>query len=262
MKLLSFAFILSLFCIACHAQRTALPAESPMGLSVSYHQGGAMSRSYRKFEIENGVLNYEELKSHSQPKITWTAKVGYAEMAKLYDAFRENAFDLIENDERDRIVHDAGSESIALSIGIGKSYRVTYGHNSPLSGRNLERYRSVKRALDALLARHRPAKHTAVEDDDDPLLGNWRAAGDHGNGHAWYLQWKFASGSFEMRGYPPIYQAGKYRIVAIEDSKLTVELFDQKGNFGAEKRTVEVLLDGADGTIKIDQMAGFRRIED
>ena len=262
MKLLFFTVILSLLCMACHAQQTALPPEMPANFSVSYHQGGAMARSYRKFEIEDGVLSYEELKSHGQPKILWTSKVEPAELAKLYYAFRSNAFDLIENDERDRIVHDAGSESIALSLGADKSYRVTYGHNSPLSGRDLERYRAVKKALDSLLDRHRPAKHATIENDDDPLPGTWRAAGNHGNGHTWYLQWKFAGGSFEMRGYPPIYQAGKYRIAAIEGAKLTIELYDQKGNFGEEKRTVEVLLDGANGTIKIDQMAGFRRIED
>ena len=219
-----------------------------------------MSRSYRKFDIEGGELNYEELKNHDQPKVKWAAEIEPAEMAELYKAFRSNAFDLIENDERDRIVHDAGSESIAISLGIGKSFRVTYGHNSPLSGRSIERYRAVKKALDELLARHRPAKMAAT--GDDPLLGSWRAAGDHGNGHTWYLQWRFANGNFEMRGYPPIYQTGKYRIVANDGSKLTVELYDQKGNFGEEKRTVEVQLDGADGTIKIDQMAGFRRIED
>ena len=48
----------------------------PAGLSVMFHQGGAMSRSYRKFEIEDGDLSYEEVRSHSQPKITWTFKDG------------------------------------------------------------------------------------------------------------------------------------------------------------------------------------------
>ena len=259
MKLLYLFLTLSLFSAACNAQRSALPAEVPADLSFDYRLGGAMNRSYREFSIENGVLAYEELRNHQEPKITWTSPVKADEIADLYKAFRENAFDLIENDERDGIVHDAGSESIRISLGGTKSYGVTYGHNSPLSGRNLERYRAIKKALDAFVARHQPLMHK--DTDEDPLGGTWRAAGDHGNGHTWYLQWKFKNGEFEMRGYPPILQKGKYRIDRSSEGKLSVVLFDQSGNFGAEERTIDVTF-GTGGLIKIDQMAGFRKIED
>jgi hypothetical protein len=258
MTLLYLFLALSIFCTGCAAQTTALPKEAPADVSFDYYQGGAMSRSYRKFDIENGMLTFEELRNRQEPKIAWTAKVTTAEIADLYKAFRTNGFDTIQNDERDAIVHDAGSESISISLGIGKTYRVTYGHNSPLSGRNLERYRAVKKALDALLARHGSSKKPP---DDDPLTGTWRAAGDHGNGHTWYLQWKFADGEFEMQGYPPILQKGKYQIAGSSDGKFSLVLFDQSGNFGAEERTVEVAF-GPDGTLKIDQMAGFRKIKD
>jgi hypothetical protein len=259
MKFLYLFLTLSFFSAACHAQRSALPTEVPADLSFDYRRGGAMNRSYREFSIENGVLAYEERRNHQEPKITWTSPVKADEIVELYKAFRDNAFDLIENDERDGIVHDAGSESISISLGTGKSYGVTYGHNSPLSGRNLERYRAIKKALDAFVARHQPLKHK--DTDDDPLGGTWRAAGDHGNGHTWYLQWKFADGEFEMRGYPPILQKGKYRIDRSSEGKLSVVLFDQSGNFGAEERTIDITF-GTGGLIKIDQMAGFRRIGD
>jgi hypothetical protein len=260
MKLLYLFLTLWFVSAACHAQRTALPTELPADLSFDYRSGGAMNRSYREFSIENGVLAYEELRNHQEPKITWTSPVKADEIADLYKAFRENAFDLIENDERDGIVHDAGSESIRVSFGGTKSYGVTYGHNSPLSGRNLERYRAVKKALDVLLARHRPSKQKDA-DGDDPLAGTYRAAGDHGNGHTWYLQWKFKNGEFEMRGYPPIFQKGTYRIANAGEGGLSLVLSDQSGNFGAENRTIEVVF-GTDGLIKIDQMAGFRKVGD
>ena len=260
MRLLYLLLTFSILSAACDAQRSALPADPGQHLSFEYHQGGAMSRSYRRFSIENGILSYEELKNHQVPKITWTAKIGPGEIAELYKAFRQNAFDLIENDERDRIVHDAGSETIRISLGGTRSYGVSYGHNSPLSGRNLERYKVVKKALDELLDRHRSSKKTSTN-GDDPLTGKWRAAGDHGNGHTWYLQWKFDNGEFEMHGYPPILQKGKYRIASSSEGKLSLVLFDQSGNFGTEERTIEVAV-GTDGMIKIDQMAGFRKIED
>lgn len=242
----------------CDARTTALPQRAPADVSFDYYQGGAMSRSYRKFSIEDGTLTYEELKGHQQPKLTWTAKVTPAELTELYKTFRSNAFDLIENDERDGIVHDAGSESIAISLGVGKTYRVTYGHNSPLSGRNLERYRNVKKALEALVARHRSSTTTS---SDARLTGTWRAAGDHGNRHTWYLQWKFEGGEFEMRGYPPILQKGKYSLAASEEGSLSLVLFDQSGNFGSGERTIAVTI-GPDGLAKIDQTPGFRKVSD
>lgn len=255
MKLISFVFIVSFLCIACYAQRTALPAEAPAGLSISYRQGGGMSRSYRTFVIEDGVLSYEELKGHGRPKVTWTATVFRSEMLELYRIIRANGFDLIENDKRDAIVYDAGSESIGVSLGAGKVYRITYGHNSPLSGRSLERYREVKKALDALLERHRPSPGSG--DADGRLYGTWRVSGESGR-HAWFLQWKFADGAFEQRGYPPLFQKGRYRIANVEGDRFTVELYDQKGNFGAANRTIRVEFDGE--TVTIAGRGGYKRI--
>ena len=223
-----------------------------------FPQGGAMSRSYRKFDIEDGVLSYEEMRSHGQPEIAWTAKVEPLEMVELYTAFRKNAFDLVENDERDGVVHDAGSESISLSLGLGKFYRVTYGHNSPLSGRNLERYRAVKRALDTFLERHRPSPETGA--DDERLSGTWRVAGERG-GHAWYLQWKFENGRLERRGYPPLFQKGRYRITNVDGDKLTIDLYDQEGNFGIANRTIQIAFD-ADETLTIGGRRGFKNVSD
>lgn len=259
MTLIYLFLTLSILCTGREAQSSALPKDAPADVSFDYFKGGAMSRSYRKFSIENSTLQYEELQNHQTPKIIWSAKLAPAETAALYNAFRSNAFDRIENDERDRIVHDAGSESISITLGIGKTHRVTYGHNSPLSGRNLDRYRAVKKAFEALVEKRRQTGETKASESN--IEGTWRAAGDHGNGHTWYLQWKFVDGEFEMQGYPPILQKGKYRIAEQTEGKISLVLFDQSGNFGAAERTIEVTL-APDGTIKIDQMAGFRKIED
>lgn len=258
MTLIYLFLALSLLCCRCDAQSTDLPANAPAEVSFTYYQGGGMSRSYRKYAIENGTLIYEELQNRQTPRSSWSAKLDPSEIAELYKAFRSNAFDRIENDERDGIVHDAGSESIAISLGAGKMYRVTYGHNSPLSGSNLRRYSAVKKALEALAAKHRKTGDTKMPGTD--LEGTWRAAGDHGNGHTWYLQWRFAGGEFEMRGYPPILQKGRYRIAEQSEGKLKLVLFDQSGNFGAEDRAIDVAF-GSDGQVMIDRMAGFRRIE-
>ena len=258
MKLLSFLLVITFLCVACPAQSSALPKDIPAGLSVSYHQDGAMNRSSRKFEIENDVLSFEELRSQSQPKITWTSKVDVEEIEELYTAFRANAFDLIENDKRQGIVHDAGSESIAISFGVGKFYRITYGHNSPLSGSSLERYRAVKKALDELLGRHRPSPGTDA--GEERLHGIWRVAGER-DGHAWFLQWKFEDGTFEQRGYPPVLQKGRYRITKFEGDRLIIELSDQEGTFGTANRTMRIAFDASDEAIAIDGRFGFKRIE-
>ena len=240
------------------AQDTKLPERAPDGVEFSYQYIGPMGRSGRECRIEGGKLHFEE-RGSQKPRVKWEADVSPEELTALYKAFRRAAFDTIRNDERKAIVYDAGSESIALSLGADGFHRATYGPNSPLSGTSLSNYRSAREALMNLVDKHRKLREAAGHGDASASLeGTWRAAGDHGNGHTWYMQWKFAAGEFEMQGYPPILQKGRYRIEETSDEKLTIVLFGQSGNFGSEERTIEVIF-GPGGEAKIDQLEGFRR---
>jgi hypothetical protein len=91
------------------------------------------------------------------------------------------------------------------------------------------------------------------------IQGTWTAAGDQGEGHSWYLEWKFANGSFEMSGYPPIYQAGKYRMKASEGGSLTLELYSQSGDLPSDDRSMIILVDMNNETLTIDGLGPFSR---
>ena len=90
------------------------------------------------------------------------------------------------------------------------------------------------------------------------VQGKWTAAGDLGDGHSWYLEWTFDNGSFEMVGYPPIHQAGKYRLTASEGDTITLELYDQQGDLSTADRTIVVVIDSVSDKgvgISPDQLA-------
>jgi hypothetical protein len=140
--------ILGFFSEGCLAQ-SKLPPKMPEKVSFSLYEGGGMARSYKRIRIEEGNLEFEELIDNQIQK--WKAKVSEKDVESLYQTFVKNSFDLIRNDVRKEIVYDAGSETISLSIGIGKSYNVTYGKNSPLSGKNLRRFEAVSKAIDKII---------------------------------------------------------------------------------------------------------------
>ena len=250
--------ILSLFLIqACDAQETKLPKEMPEKITVYFNEGGGMTRAFKRVTIDEQVLEFEELKGGQQTSQKWTAKVAREDLAKLYQTFVENKFDTIKNDKRQGIVYDAGSESISISINKLKSYGVTYGKNSPLSGKNLERYEAVRSALDDLIARYQNKKQTTVG-NEKYIQGTWRVEGENG-GKSWYLEWTFAGGSFKQMGYPPIIQEGKYRVITEDGNKITLELYEQKGTFGDETRKIEISIDKEANQLTISNTKGFKR---
>ena len=162
MKLFVIIF-LSLFLIAdCQAQ-TQLPKEMPGKITVYLNVSGGMMRSYKKITIDEGVLEFEEVKGNRQNAQKWSANISRAQLAKLYKTFVENKFDTIKNDKREGIVYDAGSESISISINKFKSFGVTYGKNSPLSSDNLARYQAVRKAIDDLIEQNQTANQTTNE---------------------------------------------------------------------------------------------------
>lgn len=172
--------MLSLFFIQGCGAQTELPAEMPENITVYWNISGGMSRSYTKVTIDEGVIEFEELRGAQKPQ-KWSATISRADLTNLYKIFVENRFDTIENDKRERIVYDAGSESISISINKLKSFGVTYGKNSPLSGKNLERYQKVRSALEKLLAKYRSGGKTSGGAEDF-IQGTWRAAKASGRG--------------------------------------------------------------------------------
>src|SRR6185295_12524289 len=78
------------------------------------------------------------------------------------------------------------------------------------------------------------------------VLGTWRLDGElppnnTGHGFHWFLEYKFnADGTFMLTGYPPLMQKGKYRVVKSEDNKLTLDLYEQSGNFGDKDKQIEI----------------------
>lgn len=50
-----------------------------------------------------------------------------------------------------------------------------------------------------------------------------------------YVNWKFNKGNFNFVGYPPLKQEGKYRVIKETPDSITLEFYDQKGDWGSEK---------------------------
>src|SRR5918911_5752344 len=91
---------------------------------------------------------------------------------------------------------------------------------------------------------------SAKKTEEDFIQGMWRLTGENG-GRAWFLEWTFSRGRFDLKGYPPLAQAGKYRIIKVDGHKLTLELYDQKGNFGAETSQIDIVIDKKKETLMI-----------
>ncbi len=102
---------------------------------------------------------------------------------------------------------------------------------------------------------------SAKKTSEDFIQGAWRLTGEN-DGHAWFLEWTFDRGRFNLKGYPPLYQEGKYRVIKKDGDRLTLELYDQKGNFGTDDRTIEVVIDKKKDTLMIDSKGAFKRTKD
>jgi hypothetical protein len=93
------------------------------------------------------------------------------------------------------------------------------------------------------------------------IQGTWHLEGGGENKTPrWFLEWTFKDGKFNLDGYPPLHQEGSYRVVKTKGDKLTLELFDQKGNFGTEKSQMEVVLDKKQDMLTIKDKGPFTRV--
>jgi hypothetical protein len=76
------------------------------------------------------------------------------------------------------------------------------------------------------------------------------------------IDWTFEQGKFTLKGYLPLYQEGSYRIIKRAAGKLTLELFDQKGNFGTENSQIEIVTGKSRNKLKqIKGQGPFSRVK-
>ena len=108
-----------------------------------------------------------------------------------------------------------------------------------------------------------PVASRAEDANEDSIQGTWHLSGQvdskGGRGFSWFLEWTFDHGKFNLSGYPPLHQEGSYRIVKAEGNKLTLELYDQKGNFGTENSQIEIVVDQEKDTLTIKGQGPFIR---
>jgi hypothetical protein len=100
---------------------------------------------------------------------------------------------------------------------------------------------------------------------EDSIRGTWRLDGElppnnTGHGFHWFLEYTFnADGTFLLTGYPPLMQKGKYRVARSEDDKLTIDLYEQSGNFGTKDKQIEIVVNKEKRLLTIDGKQGFAR---
>jgi hypothetical protein len=108
-----------------------------------------------------------------------------------------------------------------------------------------------------------PVASDAEDANDGSIQGTWYLSGQvdskDGHGLSWFLEWTFDHSKFNLNGYPPLHQEGSYRIVKTEGNKLTLELYDQKGNFGTENSRIEIVVDKEKDTLMIKGQGPFKR---
>ena len=131
---------------------SALPEKMPDDVVFTYNEDGGMLPAWTRYEIRNDELVVEKkLPKEDEPWHRFTI-LSYEEQSSLYNVFRENKFDLIENYEPEEITYDAGGDSMSIRVGT-QSHRASSGDNSPISGDGGKRYSRVAKTFHALVKR-------------------------------------------------------------------------------------------------------------
>lgn len=73
------------------------------------------------------------------------------------------------------------------------------------------------------------------------------------------VDWTFNKGNFKFIGYPPLKQEGKYRVAKESPDSITLELYDQKGDWGTEKMQKTFFIDRNKDQLK-EQFLMNRRV--
>lgn len=152
--ILTIASPLLIFGCGNNLQKSDLPKEMPADTEMNYNENGGMSPFYKSIKISGKQLSIEEVTPEVREKKTFTVEISDADKNELYQTFVANKFDLIKNDERGEIVYDAGSRGISIFYN-NKSFGVSSGDNSPLSGENSKRWSNVCAAFTKLEAKYK-----------------------------------------------------------------------------------------------------------
>ncbi len=109
-----------------------------------------------------------------------------------------------------------------------------------------------------------PAASQTENSGESAIQGTWYLEGqvrDRNNqpGLSWFLEWRFEQGRFNLAGYPPLHQEGSYRIIRTEGNHLTLELYDQQGNFGTDTSRIEIVIQKNKDRLMIKGQGPFKR---
>ena len=100
--------------------------------------------------------------------------------------------------------------------------------------------------------------------NEEFIQGTWRIDGYLNQAQRrgrWYQEWTFEHGKFKEEGYPPLRQAGSYRVLNEDGDKLTLELHDQEGTFGSKNSRLEIVINRQKDQLKIGSNEPFLRIK-
>lgn len=114
------------------------------------------------------------------------------------------------------------------------------------------------------LAASFPVASQTETSGESAIQGTWYLSGQvrdrNGQpGLSWFLEWRFDQGKFNLAGYPPLHQEDSYRIIEQEGDRLTLELYDQQGNFGTDTSRIEIILQKTRDRLMIKGQGPFKR---
>lgn len=92
------------------------------------------------------------------------------------------------------------------------------------------------------------------------LAGRWSLSQDLGGGFSSYLTWGFTGGRFTLEGYPPLRQAGRFRLIAQRENTYRLQLYDQSGDLPTDDRELLVVYDPQADTLLIDGQGPYHRV--
>ncbi len=122
---------------------------------MTYSDHGGMAPAWLTIEVKDKKLFVKEKKMADVNETLSFCDLSEKEIASLYGVFVENKFDLIENQQPDEVVYDAGSSGLRIAAGE-ISHSVSSGANAPLASSDQVRFGKIRGAFLTLLKAKRP----------------------------------------------------------------------------------------------------------
>ncbi len=134
-------------CISgCGERISALPAEPPSDLTITYRWSSGRGVSGRSLTVRRGESVYEKRYIRTVSNVTFTSSDD--ELRNLYQALQKNKFDLIALD--DHMILDAGEESVTV-IANGITYSKSQGAVHGINEKWRTEWRAVTSAVNNLV---------------------------------------------------------------------------------------------------------------